>query len=263
MATLASATLDTAKLITRVRIGTATGGSTTTLVDTARTEPADHWNEGVIWFLSGNNSGKSARITDYASGGTFTFATQSGACAAGDRYAAIPGDYPQDVLRWAVNQALKLDFPGPPAENVTLTTTADQEDYTLPSGVYNLLRVEIATNTEAPYEYAVHHHWKEMSGELRFDTGMAPADDDLIVRLIYSVPPAELTTDTTAIDDRIHPEALAWSAAVHALRYRVELTEEDKPHVVRKLNEALAMAGAMRSRYPIPEVKRDAHFAAW
>ena len=87
MTTLFDATLALAKILTTVPEGTATGGGTTTLVDSSRTEPVDHFNDGTIWFKSGNNIGLSTKVTDYAANGTFTHATL-GANVATDTYAA-------------------------------------------------------------------------------------------------------------------------------------------------------------------------------
>jgi len=84
MTTLASATLELARLVTDVITGVATGGSGTTLLDTARTEVDDYLTNGTIWFLSGNNAGKSALISDWdLATKTFTFVTPGAACAAG------------------------------------------------------------------------------------------------------------------------------------------------------------------------------------
>ena len=56
--------------------GTADSGTTTTMVDSARTEADnDYWNGGIIKFTSGNLNGQSRLITDFvASTDTITFA---------------------------------------------------------------------------------------------------------------------------------------------------------------------------------------------
>jgi len=90
--TLFDATLALAKILTTVPEGTATGGGTTTLVDSSRTEPVDHFNDGTIWFKSGNNIGLSTKVTDYAANGTFTHATLGA-----DVAAIIAAHNPRDV----------------------------------------------------------------------------------------------------------------------------------------------------------------------
>ena len=85
MATLADATRALAEKVQYAAEGTATGGSATTLIDTARIEPDDQFTNGTIWLLSGNNIGKSAIISGWVlSTHTFTFATLTLLCAAGD-----------------------------------------------------------------------------------------------------------------------------------------------------------------------------------
>ena len=46
--------------------GTATGGTTTTVIDTSNlTQADDYWNWGTITFTSGNNNGDSRKIIDF------------------------------------------------------------------------------------------------------------------------------------------------------------------------------------------------------
>lgn len=89
MTTLFTATLELSKILQNTVESVATGGSTTTLEDSARGEYADYFDGGTIWFISGNNASKSAVIADWITT-KFTFATQAGACAAGNKYAASP-----------------------------------------------------------------------------------------------------------------------------------------------------------------------------
>lgn len=67
------------------------GGSTTTMIDAARTEADDFWNDKQIRFTSGANSGLVRRITDFvASSDTMTFAPAvNAAVGAGDTYDII------------------------------------------------------------------------------------------------------------------------------------------------------------------------------
>lgn len=56
------------------------GGSTTTMVDAARTEADDYWNGAYIYFTSGAVAGQSFRVTDFvASSDTFTFSPAAAA----------------------------------------------------------------------------------------------------------------------------------------------------------------------------------------
>lgn len=265
MTTLASATLELAKLVTDVISGTATGGGATTLLDTARTEVDDYLTNGTIWFLSGNNAGKSALISDWdLATKTFTFVTPGAACAAADRYAVIPRDYPRHQLRQAINQAMQEIGPLP-TRNVALATVANQLEYTLPTSVYNILRVEVQESTTTDSDFYPNYHWEEMhtEGKIKFDPGYAPSETGMVIRLTYQTKQyTELTGDTSAISDHILVEQVVWPAAVHVLRWRAGQTHSDEPWITSRLNEALAQAEQAK-RIPIPRVNKDPHMGMW
>jgi len=74
--------------------GAATGGTTTTLIDTVNLIQADdYWNYGTVTFTSGNNSGDSRKIVDFDSGtdkATLDYALDS-AVAVGDTFTIYRG----------------------------------------------------------------------------------------------------------------------------------------------------------------------------
>jgi hypothetical protein len=260
MTTLAAALFDAARKCTSVLEGSATGGSTTTLADTSLLA-RDHWYQyGTIGFLSGNNAGKTAVVSEFLDG-TFTFPTQAGACAAGNQYWATSAEFPKWKLVGAINEAMQELTP--PAQNTALVVVAHQERYTLPSGVDNLIRVEVAENSAAPYDYVKSDNWYEADGYLYFDTDHEPDVADRIIRLTYIPQWTEIFTDAGVIPDFINRERLAWTAAVIALRWRVNKMGEDEPEKIRQLNEALAMAERMAGAHPVPERVRDTHAAKW
>jgi hypothetical protein len=62
-----------------MEMGTATGGSATTLVDSGRWEADDFINDWIITVRDGTGRGETATVTDYTgSSGTFTFTALSG-----------------------------------------------------------------------------------------------------------------------------------------------------------------------------------------
>lgn len=73
--------------------GTADSGTTTTMVDAARTEgDADYWKGRMILFTSGNISGQCAIITDFNAGtDTFIFAPPLTQAVATQNYVILPG----------------------------------------------------------------------------------------------------------------------------------------------------------------------------
>lgn len=73
--------------------GTADSGSTTTMVDAARTETdSDYWLNAEIYWKSGPNVGRSSRVTAFdPATDTFTFAALAQAVAAGHDYVILKG----------------------------------------------------------------------------------------------------------------------------------------------------------------------------
>jgi hypothetical protein len=262
MATLFSATLDLAKILGNVIESVTSGaGTTTTLVDTnfPRTAPPDDaYNYGTLWFITGDLAGKTAVVTDWTqSSKTFTFATQTAAPGASKRYAFLDKDYPRDVLRQAVNMALQTIGGVPDIYTLsTFVTVANQEDYTLPAGVYNVKKVEIATSDTAPYYYQKHYHWTEVDGVIRFKNGYAPTTAGDLIRLTYIVPPEELDDDADPISDYVHPDRLKWTAAVHALLWKLPAMGEQSQAVNQKLQMATQMERMMATRHRLPTASK-------
>ena len=266
MTTLFDATLALARILMRVHQGDASANGAagkTTLVDTTRVEPNDFYHltgagGGVIWFLSGTNDELSRAITNWVNAtGTFTFAAVTAQTVTGDDYAVCPIDWSRDELIEAINAA-RQTIGSVPAEDESLVTVADQMDYDLPSGVYNVLRVEEAQSTSSPYLYVPHSHWEEIGGKISFDEDTQPKTTDYKIRLTYSVAPTDLTTDAGTISDYVHIDLLKWVAAVHALRRR-----RGDPEFTGLLNEALKREEEMKILHPIPEMDRDPHLSGW
>lgn len=274
MGTLASATLDIARLINNVVEGTATGGSTTTLIDTGfpyrpnlSAPPDDFYNQGTIWFLSGTSIiGTTAIITDWAqSTTTFTFATLA-ATASGARYAVCDRTYPRYVLRQAVNSVL-AEIGGEDAENTSLTTVADQMTYDLPNGVYNVIRVEIATSLSAPYGYVEipTNKWREMNDDIVFEDFYQPTATGYTIRLTYRVPLSELTSDTGAIPDLYNSDWLRWAGAAYCIGWRIGQLRTDDPLLVQELQRAEAKAAQMAARHApgLRRIERSPATSVW
>lgn len=108
------ATFRTALALGAVTEGLATGGSTTTLIDTVNlTQADDFWNGGTV-FITNNASGagspeeKYAQVTDFVnSTNTATLGVYSlAAIASGDRYGIATSKYPLQILISNVNAAL-------------------------------------------------------------------------------------------------------------------------------------------------------------
>ena len=124
----------------QLEAGKATGGSTTTLIDTNRdaNEADDVWNEGVAFITESTDNaipeGQFSKITDYVGGGTSTFTLRDTITApeAGDRYGLASDFYPIDTMIELLNASLRrlgdIEIP----DVATITTAASQSEYTYP-----------------------------------------------------------------------------------------------------------------------------------
>lgn len=269
--TLASMTLDVARILTDVVESTATSDGAaggTTIVDSGIPRydlNENHFKGGTTWVLSGTRIGTSKKVSAFSSGtGTYTVSAYAGRISSGVSYAASLSYYPQDVLRRAVNIALQNISPIMALD--TDTTVADQESYSLGSGVRNVKLIEIASSLVAPYNFVVNSTWEEKNDKIYFDPGTQPMSDGYTINLWYSTyPGSELTTDVGAISSYYPIEWLKWEAAVVALTWRDNLLQGEDPHVMRQLETARMEAARCRSKYlaSLPAVPWEVHLAPY
>lgn len=246
--TLGNMILRTAECLKGLRYSVSTGdGTTTTLVDTTMDEPDEFFNGGTIFFLSGTLVGLSARISDWdLTTHTFTFKEQSGAPGGDCEYAAMGAVYPRESLIAAINGALSElgDYPMI-YENASFITVANQEEYTLPSGVFNIKKVFVGTSTTSPYDYVENYGWVENDGVLLFDMD-TPANSGYRIKLYYEKPHDRVMVDSDPIMDTIHPDLLAWTAAYRAALNRAGYAENSEPYTKEILSYAQQKSLQMR-----------------
>ncbi len=237
--------------------GVATGGSTTTLINTSQVVKAEEYLGGTIWFLSGTLDGVCAVITG-CSENTFTFATQASAIVAGVKYAVTSKQFDLVALMEAGNMA--LDDMGILKEDVTLSVTAATRSYTLPTGVRRVRQVEIAANSAEPYGFYSSYYWEEVDGKLIFDSGKEPSATGKIIRLKYYVHLGPfLSTDT--VDDQVDIDWWKWQAAAMIYRAAYQLYGKDEERWSELYNEAMKNAEKyQRNNRPINQNPR---LAGW
>lgn len=264
--TLADILLKLSIILKSARHSTSNGtGSTTTLVDSRMTiEPDNFFNGGTIWFKSGALDGKTAVITDFdSSSGTFTFPTQTAIVASGISYSVASPMYSREDLVSAINQALTTLGPLPTIyDDVAFITVADQEEYTLPTGVCNIKKVLIATSLVAPYNYSENNGWFENNGSLFFDMDI-PSTADFLIRLYYEAPHAEVNLDADAITDALHPDLVIWTAAVNALLNRAGVAENSEPFTKEMLAFAQQQRQIMTIRHKVNHWQRPSRLSGW
>ena len=212
----------------------ATGGSTSTLVDSLLKRKAEYFAEGTLWITRGSPVTTVVKtITQYGNEtATFTPA-EATTIAAGNQYSIAGKKFTRMDLLQAVNQALSSFLY--PVYDISLSTVQGQEDYTLPAGVADCRVVEIAQNAAAPYGYLRDKNWKEVAGILTFIGGSQSSGRK--IRILYPGTPAAVT-ETSTIEASINTERLKWAAIEHLWRRRLQMIENDAPTEKELMNEA-------------------------
>lgn len=247
--------------------GTATGGSTTTLIDTVElTQDDDFWNGGTVWITydaGGSGAapqGEYSVVTDFAtSTDTATLrSTLTAAIASGDRYAIARTRYPLSLLIAKINEAIRNIGPIEVTDISTITTAANQTEYTLPANLLDLREVWLQTNLDDTNDY----RWQRIY-DFRVEkesTGSAntlilkqyPAD--YLIKLVYTGYHSALVLSTDKLDDSIHIDRVISNAAVGCLLWRKQKVGESDSTVNELLNyfqnEAQVMNAMHRIRKP-------------
>jgi len=101
--------------------GTSDSGTTTTMVDAARTNADDHWNGGLIIFVSGTNINRARIVTDFdAASDTFTFTPALPDAITTEVYVIIPWAGPLlNDLGYAQSDLKEIQGGAVPTPNTT------------------------------------------------------------------------------------------------------------------------------------------------
>lgn len=263
MATLIEMMLEAARYMGVVREGTATGGSTTTLIDTALDEPASYFTKGTLWVLSGTNSGLCQVIKSFNESTLTLPATLTAAIAAGNTYAIATSEYPKHKLKQAVLTILR--YAPILKTDDSLDVLANTEEYSLPSGVSNIKRVEVAGSTSSPYQFTPNHFWKEWNGKVVFESGKEPSETGYPIRLWYEGEHGEIA-ESGSILTSVDKEWLIWSVVAFLYRDQIKTIQKDNPTNLDLLNEAKTFeAEAKRNakRHEVTGMPIDSKLAGW
>jgi hypothetical protein len=269
MSTLTELMLDVARLMGTVREGTATDGSETTLIDTLLDEPADYFTKGTLWILTGDNEGLCTIVKTFAEN---TITIDSGLVAvddldveipiaAGDEYAVATPEFPKHKLKQAALSALKHNPILLTDDN--LVVTANTKEYTLPDGVSNIRRVEVATEASAPYSFTPNMSWREWNGKLIFDN--EPTDTGKIIRLWYEGFHGVIDEDEEILSSA-DVEWVKWSSVAFLYRDLITRINKDNPTDLDLLNEAkIQEAEAKRNanKHALRSMPRDPKVTVW
>ena len=249
--------------------GIATGGSSTTLVDSALKGKDDSWNKGTA-FITYDSAGlgaapenEFARITDYARATGTVTTSFSATTASGDHYALASRRWSADDMVGIVNRAMqRLGYI--PKVDTSLTTSAGQLEYTLPAGFKRgprrVYRHQFSTTDgEAPVRMT---DWYQENGILIFRRQPASG---VTLRLVGAGPADRLTIHSDALDESIALERAIAETAYQALRWLIRRTEGEDRGLFQDANDAAAYRDEVRADYPIrlptPEKKQAMHIS--
>jgi len=276
--TLANLTYELAVELGVVYEGEATGGSTTTLIDTNDlTQADDYWNGGTVWILddaggaSAAPEGEYGKISDFDNGtSTATIATMTVAPATGDRYAIANKIYPLYTLIQAINRALRhINIEA--TDTTSVDTAASQTEYTLPAVASMDLRevwVQTVTTDADDNRWYEIRNWniqKTATGtqeELILPTQLLASRD---IKLVYMAPHPKLYDYSDKLDESVHFERVIFRAAWYIMNTEAQQTRNTDPWLIDNREYYKALAERADIRYPIlgPQKKGKIMLVDW
>lgn len=267
MATRAfKALLDVARRTGPLTEGVATGGSSTTIVDTVRLGVLefladDELNGGSAFIITDAGGqgaapeNETARIDDYtASSGTVVVRAGdfSAAPAAGDIYGVTV--IPRYQLFQAINSAL-ADLGRIPVVNESLTTTSGTLEYTLPTGIEPeaVFQVWVQSNTSRPYDWRPIMCWRVVQGASSYNLELGePQPPDCTLRLVYAAPHPNVDDDSDFIESCVPWDYLVWQSAAYVYQRRLLQVGVNREHWTGLMNHAFQMAANALKLHPVP-----------
>jgi hypothetical protein len=250
MTTLAEIVLKVAREVTDVMDGAATSGATTSLTDiTNLIQPNQYWDRGTLFIKSGTHTGKALPILGYSSSKVTFTSLGLVPVAVNDRYALMRGVYPWNQIVTAIVQA--LDSTHVTGTDATLTGDGSTLEFTIPTGVYNIKRVEFIRDSA---ERLVSNHWREVSGKLRFDYGYAPFADD-VINIVYRAVHPDLALYSDTISNEINLEWLKYKAAEQLLWWGIGMYGQAQEYrIEERMNKILTALKGKAPRRDAPDI---------
>lgn len=258
-----------ARELGHLREGIATGGTTTTLVDTARLQNQyvdDYFNLGTVWILpnaaGGSPSapvGEYARVSDFVkSSGTATIEAVSSAIDAGDRYAIATEKFPLDTIISFINAAL-AEISIENTDLTTVDTASAQTEYTLPTAMldYDIqVWIQRITGDANDNRWRRFHDW--YISEPVAGTGTAkvlimrsqpPYAYDL--KIVYFTPHNALYASTDELRESVDINRVVLDAAYRCLLWKQAQHGDTDADLARRINELVLRVERAKTRSPI------------
>jgi hypothetical protein len=263
--TLASARRAIAARASEFLQGTATSGSTTTLIDTNNLQYVDsYWNEQTVLFTSGTNNGLQRKISAYTSATSQAtlYTAASAAVVSGDTYELYRRFSPADhktAINGAINKSWPLFYE---RAFYSITPTQDTLTYAWPSGLdlgsQGFMKLEyqahtLPTQTTFPYQtlgtdmYDITEKWNASLGisqktlQLRFNP-----ESNRLLRMTFGTPLRAVSADADVISLADPETEWLYAKSIEEL-WRLEANRSES--VARKdAKEQLATAMAEANR---------------
>ena len=240
-----------------LKYGIATGGTTTTLVDSGIGGSDGDWDNGTVFVVKAGAAapeGEFAEVTSYTTAaGTLTVPSSginglSAAPAALDEYALASNKYPLDKARGLVNRAL-VRMGGVPKTDVTLTAATSTTEYTIPAAARaELRRVYIdqssTSNNERPVEQTT---WRQEGSSLIFRRQPLAG----IITLVYMGPHDRLVDHDDTLDANVTLNRAVAEAFYIATTDPLRRIEGPGAAINRQLEDAREELKMARGKYPI------------
>ena len=250
MTTLFDVMLETARLSGILRSGSGTYGGVdgTTgykyFTDTTRLEKEESFTGGTLFFKTSKLFAKKLKFEQTTGKISFLAST---AITADEPYSVTNTD-PYALIE-AVNSALthmgtytKVDE--------TLSSDTTSTEYTLPSGVSNLVRVEYSVDDS----YSPQLSWRETEGKLYTYTPFKTAGT---IRLYYNTLHPYVEDADDVISDAYNYSRLAWTATYMFQFHRLQLTGNYSEKETSLMSLAQREAEKLARAFPVHHLERD------
>jgi hypothetical protein len=263
------------------RTSTATGGTTTTLVDTALLDDLgdsnedDVLNRGTVIIVKDAGGagaapeGEIRKISDYDDGGTITFTAMTAAPASGDTYMNMSPDFPLAEMIEIANDAL-VSLGRIPKVYSSITTVANQTEYALPVALkgVDLAGIEIQgilTDSD-DNRYNPIEGWK-ITPALPGSTSLLTIPQfaaGYILRIGYPGLHPRVSVYSDYISEYIHPELATAVVVAHALQWYNSQRGGADDYWKQREDRAWNQLDIAKAQYPIKlPVARVAGFPHW
>lgn len=250
MTTLFDVMLETARLSGILRSGSGVYGGVdgTTgykyITDTTRLEKEEYFTGGTIFFKTSKLFAKVLKFEQTTGKISFLAAT---AVTTNQPYSVTNTD-PYALIE-AVNSALvhmgtytKIDE--------TLDSDTTSTEYTLPTGVSNLVRVEYSVGDS----FSPQLSWREIEGKLYTYT---PFKEAGTIRLYYNTLHPYVEDADDVISDAYNYNRLAWTAVYMFQFQRLQLTGNYSEKETSMLSLAQREAEKLTRAFPVHHLERD------